>query len=101
VLLNPVKAKIAGKPWDYKWSSVKHHIGADSNPLVKDDLLQELIVDWEHFLATAPDSDDIRLFQTHERTGRPLGGNAFIEKLEHLLNIDLKKKKPGRRKKSK
>jgi hypothetical protein len=34
-------------------------------------------------------------FTQHERTGRPLGTDRFIEKTERLLNRELKKKKPG------
>jgi len=35
--------------------------------------------------------------QHHERTGRPLGGEGFVTKLEALLNRVLKPKKPGRK----
>ena len=101
ILLNPVKARIAKKPWDYEWSSAKHHMRLNNSSLVKDSLLQGLIGDWKDFLATAPDNNDIKLFQLHERTGRPLGDNTFIEKLESLLKIDLKKKRAGRKKKKK
>ncbi|MBL7132345.1 MAG: hypothetical protein ISS45_13295 [Candidatus Omnitrophica bacterium] len=41
------------------------------------------------------------MLQLHERTGQPLGGNTFIEKLESLLRVNLKKKRAGRRKKEK
>ena len=34
-------------------------------------------------------------FGKHERTGRPLGNDSFIEMAESLLERDLKKKKPG------
>jgi len=101
ILLNPVKAKIVGNPWDYAWSSAKHHIRRNNNSLVNDSLLQGLIGDWKGFLAASPDSNEIRLLQLHERTGRPLGDNAFIEKLESFLKINLKKKKAGRKKKGK
>ena len=40
-------------------------------------------------------------WQLYERTGRPLGDRIFIEKLESLLNINLKKKRAGRPKKDK
>ena len=101
ILLNPVKAKIAKKPWDYEWSSTKHHMGFVHNPLVKDALLKGLIGNWEDFLTTAPDTGNIKLLQLHERTGRPLGDDAFIEKLESILKIDLKKKRAGRKEKKK
>ena len=34
-------------------------------------------------------------FEKHERTGRPMGGESFIEKAEELPGRKLKKKKPG------
>ena len=34
-------------------------------------------------------------FEQDEKTGRPPGGDRFIEKAEKLLNRELKKKKPG------
>ena len=101
ILLNPVKAMIVKKPWDYKWSSIKHHMMIDNGFLIKDNLLRGLIGDWKDFLHTLTGDDDVRLFQLHERTGRPLGNNAFIEKLESLLKTNLKKKKAGRKKKEK
>ncbi|MCK4905205.1 transposase [bacterium] len=102
ILLNPVKAGIVKKPWDYKWSSTQHHMKIKNNPLIKDTLLRELIENWQDFLSiTADDDDNIKLLQLHERTGRPLGDNTFIEKLESLLKIRLKKKRAGRRKKEK
>ncbi|MCK5655461.1 MAG: transposase [Candidatus Aureabacteria bacterium] len=101
ILLNPVKAKIVKKPWDYKWSSTKHHMMIDNNFLVKDSLLRELIGDWKDFLNIATNNDDTKLLQLHERTGRPLGDNTFIEKMESMLKIKLKKKRAGRPKKKK
>jgi len=99
ILLNPVKAKITKKPRDYKWSSIKHHMMIDNSSLVKDNLLKELIRNWKDFLNTESDNNDVNLFQLHERTGRPLGDNTFIEKLESILKIKLKKKRAGRPKK--
>ena len=50
--------------------------------MVKDSLLRRLVGDWEDFLNTDTETDEGRLFQLHERTGKPLGDNTFIEKLE-------------------
>jgi putative transposase len=35
------------------------------------------------------------IFRKHERTGRPPGDKAFIERLERLLDRRLKPRKPG------
>ena len=43
----------------------------------------------------------IALSQKHERTGRPLGTDSFIEKTELLWHRKLKPKNPGPKKKDK
>jgi putative transposase len=37
-------------------------------------------------------------FRKHERTGRPLGDENLIEKMEVLLDLKLKPQKPGQKK---
>jgi hypothetical protein len=37
---------------------------------------------------------EMALFRKHERTGRPTGDDAFIERLERVLDRPLKPKKP-------
>jgi len=101
ILLNPVKAKIVKKAWDYKWSSLRQHMMLENSFSVEDNLLKGLIRNWKDFLSSAVNEKDINLLRLHERTGRPIGSDLFIEKLETLLNISLKKKKPGRKKKEK
>ncbi len=101
ILLNPVKAGMVKKPWDYKWSSIRYHMIMDNDSLVKDTLLRGIIKNWRDFLDVRLNDNEIKLLQLHERTGRPLGDNIFIEKLESLLKINLKKKRAGRRKKEK
>jgi hypothetical protein len=52
------------------------------------------IGDWKEYLLSATSKIDEQLMQ-HERTGRPLGSNEFIEKVGLILGRDLKKKNPG------
>ena len=40
-------------------------------------------------------------FRKHERTGRPLGNEFFVDKLEVTLGRRLKLRKPGPKKKDK
>jgi len=49
---------------------------------------------WKSYLQEAQ-SGSSDSFEQHERTGRPLGAESFIEKAERLLSRELKKKKPG------
>ena len=95
ILLNPVKANIVKRPEDYKWSSIKHHLGIEKSSLVKDALLKGMIDDWRGFLQEELHTNDTNMLKLHERTGRPLGSKVFIEELEKLLSVRLKKKKPG------
>jgi len=43
----------------------------------------------------------VNLLRGHERTGRPLGSAAFVQRLETRLGRILRKKPPGRKPKSK
>ena len=99
ILNNPVKAKIVSSAEKYKWSSICHHLGRDVIPLINDNILQEIIEDWDAYLNCDIKKEDVELLKKHERTGRPLGGKIFIEKLEKKLGISLKKKKTGPKKK--
>lgn len=95
VELNPVKAGMVKKAWDYRWSSVHAHLsGKDNQGIIQPEKLLKLTGDWKTYLKEAQgDQDDA--FERHERTGRPLGNERFIETAERLLNRELKKKKPG------
>lgn len=97
ILLNPVKAAIVEKPCDYRWSSAKHHLNIKADKLITDNLLGSIIDDWGAFLETDIDQNEAKTLRLHERTGRPLGDIAFIEKLEMMLGMSLKKNKPGPR----
>jgi len=50
---------------------------------------------WKKLLSVDAQESEMALFGKHERTGGPLGDNAFIEELEWLLDRKLKPKKPG------
>jgi putative transposase len=99
ILNNPVKAGMVKTAEDYKWSSIRHHLGKERIPFINDAMLQEMIDDWGEYLKEDIKKESIELLRKHERTGRPLGDKTFIEKLEKKLGISLKKNKPGRKKK--
>jgi len=99
ILNNPVKAKIVNVAEDYKWSSIGHHLGRERLSFINDNILQEMIEDWDEYLKGDIKTEEVELLRKHERTGRPLGDKTFIEKLEKKLGISLKKKKPGPKRK--
>jgi RHS repeat-associated protein len=97
---NPEKAGLVKKPEDWPWSSALPHILGKNDILVKTEPLCRMVQkEWSEFLSEYPDSTDIVTLRRHERTGRPLGQEHFIEKLETVLNRPLKLKKSGRKKK--
>jgi len=99
ILNNPVKANIVKDPWDYGWSSVRHHLNIEKSLLINDALFKGLITDWRGFLKSGSKEEDIKAITLHERTGRPLGNTNFIEMLENSIGKSLKKKKPGPKRK--
>jgi putative transposase len=101
VELNPVQAGLAKSPEEYRWSSARAHIEGKDDTLVKVTPLLEIAGDWRTFLDVPKDVDADRLRQ-HERSGRPLGKESFVERLETELSRTLRPQKPGpKRKKDK
>ena len=96
--LNPVRAGIVKNAEDYKWSSSRAHIQGKDDILVKVRPLLEIIPDRQELLSTGLPENDYKTIRRHERTGRPLGGESFIDHLEQLTSRLLRKKKPGPKK---
>jgi putative transposase len=92
---NPVAAGLVKKPWDYRWSSARAHVGGQDDILVRVKPLLKMVDDWRDFIRQQTTQESIRAFQRHGRTGRPLGDKAFVEKVEIKTRRDLKPKKPG------
>ena len=96
VELNPVKAGMVDKAWDYRWSSVHAHLaGKDEQGIVETKPLLSLIGDWRAYLAEMQGRENKEI-ERHIRTGRPLGNDDFLTQAQVLLGRDdLVKKKPG------
>ncbi len=94
VEMNPVRANLATDVAEWPWSSAQAHLAGKDDGLVKVSPLLEMVGDWKTFLAGANEEllNDIR---KHERSGRPLGSEEFVESLEADLNRTLKPEKPG------
>jgi len=100
--MNPVRAGLVREPGEWPWSSALAHISAHDDKLVKVTPLLEMIGDtWKDFLNVAIREEEIAEMRKHEKTGRPLGGEGFVESLKNTLGRILKPKKAGRKPKSK
>jgi putative transposase len=93
--LNPVRAGIVTKAEDYPWSSAKAHIDQGPDPIIVDCYLSDKIKDWASFLAEGTSESELRLLQKHASTGRPLGDQDFIERLEKLTGRKIAPQRPG------
>ena len=82
--MNPVRSKLVKVPEDWPYSSARAHIEGQDDKLVSVRPLLELMAsNWRDYLMA--EEEDTAKFQTHERTGRPLGSDAFIATLEKKL----------------
>ena len=101
VELNPVRAGIEDHAWDYAWSSAAAHCGAggdlsgllDLSAWFTDTSAQEWTAALETIAGLAEAPDRIRL---HTRTGRPLGEDSFLSKVEAFLGHRVRVRRVGR-----
>ncbi len=98
VELNPVRAGLTTAPSKYRWSSASAHIKRKDDCLVKVAPLLGLAKNWRRLLVSAATEEQIKAFREHERTGRPLGDEAFQKRLEKKLGRILRRQKPGPKK---
>ena len=98
VEMNPVAAGLVVSPEDYPWSSARAHLLAQDDKLVKVEPLLSIIGNWRDFLSLSS-TDEMSTFRKHERSGRPLGDEAFVDNIEALLARTLRPQKPGPKRK--
>ncbi len=101
---NPVRARLCRRPWRYPWSSAAAHVGL---PISQGhaaagipDLTnwREPPDQWRDAL-TNGDEQMAELIRTRTQTGRPLGGDSFMSKLEAIIGKRLRPLPIGRPKK--
>ncbi len=95
VELNPVRARLAARARDWRWSSARAHLRGEDDALVKVAPLLDHVGDWKAFLGEGLETAARNAIRAGERTGRPLGAPAFVHKLEKKLDRTLVKRKPG------
>src|SRR6266436_6229492 len=76
VELNPVRARLAERPGDWRWSSARAHLDGRDDAVVKVAPLLALAPDWAAFLAGGLGAEEHAAIRAGERTGRPLGSAA-------------------------
>jgi len=97
--MNPARANLTPDPYDWRWSSAKAHADGIGDILVKVSPLLQMVGDWKLFLRDF-DEEDVNKIRGHERTGRALGSDWFLESLELSSMRAVKQRKAGRKKKA-
>ncbi len=97
VELNPVRARLVKQARAWRWSSAKAHLAGQDDRLVRVAPLLERVGDWSAFLRGGIEQESLKTIRGHERTGRPLGGVAFLRRLEKKTGRVLAPRKPGRK----
>jgi len=99
VELNPLHANIVNHPEDYRWSSARAHLAEQDDKLVKVSPMLDRVSNWQAYLDSDLDEVTITTLRTHSQTGRPLGDDSFIDKLELYSGKVLRPLKQGRKRK--
>jgi putative transposase len=98
VELNPVRAGLVSSAWDYRWSSARAHIRGENDELVSVGPMLERVGDWREYLMSPVSEADVAAMRRHTRTGRPLGSESFVDRLQAQLGRILRPLKPWTRK---
>ena len=94
--LNPYKAKVVKDFADYPYSSAGFHMGYRlSDPVVKEPYFAYTAKEWRRFIEEATDEQEEKLIEQQTQTGKPMGEENFIKKMEKETGLDLSRKKPG------
>jgi putative transposase len=96
VSLNPVRARLAARAEDWKWSSARAHLAGADDGLVRVKPVLERVRSFADLLAE-DEGKDYGEFRRAESTGRPLGTEDFIEGLERILGRTIARRSAGRK----
>ncbi|MBS1258157.1 MAG: hypothetical protein MAG551_01210 [Candidatus Scalindua arabica] len=99
---NPVRAGIVRKPWRWKWSSAREHVGR-RNGIIDLEKITALIdttaEEWKEYIDLDENEEEVEDIRKHTLLGRPLGTKDFISKLAKRIGMVLSVLPRGRPKK--
>ncbi len=89
VELNPVRAGLVKKPEAWRWSSAAAHTQRKDDMLGKTEAKLRIVNSpWKKFLSADARESEMTLFRKHERTGRPMGDDAFGERSPFIPRLN-------------
>ncbi|MFC7498306.1 transposase [Enterovirga sp. GCM10030262] len=106
VELNPVRAKLAARAEDWRWSSARAHVSGQGDGFTDLAAMAGVHRNWRAMLRAGLEAGDVdpadeAAIEASQRTGRPLGDTAFVEWLEQRTERKLAKRRPGPKRKGK
>lgn len=97
---NPVRAKMIKKAEDYRYSSARVHLCGHN-----DGILGKMLFEtgqrkgYIEFIRAGAKQEELNAIRNHTKSGRPIGSEKFILKIEHKLDRMFRAKPRGRPKK--
>jgi REP-associated tyrosine transposase len=96
-----VRARVAKRAKDWRWSSAQAHLKGKNDGFVEVEPLLDVADDWKKELPKALTPVELKTVAACEHTGRPLGAPAFVKSLEKRLGRTLARQRPGPKPKAK
>lgn len=97
---NPVRAGLVERAEDYSWSSARHHVFGEPDPVMRDaSCLKDGVGDWQAYLMNRGNETVLRRTWQSLKTGRPAGEESFVRGLEEIVGRRLMALPRGRPKK--
>ena len=98
--LNPVKAKMAIRPEDYRWSSYRENAGLSPSVIVDrhwfTNLCSVSFEGYRKYVAENTPSSEAEFISQRLESNRLTGGSRFVKEIELRTGIRLEYKRPGR-----
>jgi len=96
VVMNPVRARLAKRAVDWRWSSVHAHLGREREIQITDTApMAKRVPGFADFIRAGEDEELSKAVRRAESIGRPLGDGAFMDKLETRTGRRLKPRRRG------
>lgn len=95
VSLNPVRARLVARAWEWEWSSVRAHLAGKSDRIVDVTPVLERFPDFAALLSAGEEEEKLQAIRKAETTGRPLGSGSWLEDMEALIGRALAPQKRG------
>lgn len=94
---NPVRAHLAKTAEDWDWSSARYHITGEKSILALTNVNKYIeINNWRDYLRQTDNCGAIANIKANTLTGRPLGNDAFVTRIERIFNLRLRPLARGR-----